>query len=76
MQTGRNVPCPCGSGKKYKHCCLEKGAAMPIQYKLMLGLGGIILLVCIVILVGSIRNSELGSSSRVWSEEHQHWHTI
>jgi len=19
---GRNVPCPCGSGKKYKHCCL------------------------------------------------------
>lgn len=18
---GRNVPCPCGSGKKYKHCC-------------------------------------------------------
>ncbi|MEA3415529.1 MAG: SEC-C metal-binding domain-containing protein [Thermodesulfobacteriota bacterium] len=21
---GRNEPCPCGSGKKYKHCCLEK----------------------------------------------------
>lgn len=20
-KTGRNVPCPCGSGKKYKHCC-------------------------------------------------------
>jgi len=19
---GRNEPCPCGSGKKYKHCCL------------------------------------------------------
>ena len=19
--TGRNMPCPCGSGKKYKHCC-------------------------------------------------------
>ncbi len=19
--TGRNAPCPCGSGKKYKHCC-------------------------------------------------------
>lgn len=18
---GRNAPCPCGSGKKYKHCC-------------------------------------------------------
>jgi len=21
---GRNEPCPCGSGKKYKHCCLKK----------------------------------------------------
>ncbi len=20
---GRNDPCPCGSGKKYKHCCIE-----------------------------------------------------
>jgi len=19
--TGRNAPCPCGSGKKFKHCC-------------------------------------------------------
>ena len=25
MQTlRRNDPCPCGSGKKYKHCCLKK----------------------------------------------------
>lgn len=23
---GRNDPCPCGSGKKYKHCCGAKGA--------------------------------------------------
>lgn len=23
---GRNDPCPCGSGKKYKNCCLKKGA--------------------------------------------------
>jgi hypothetical protein len=22
--TGRNAPCPCGSGKKYKKCCLPK----------------------------------------------------
>jgi uncharacterized protein YchJ len=20
-KVGRNGPCPCGSGKKYKHCC-------------------------------------------------------
>jgi preprotein translocase subunit SecA len=23
-RTGRNDPCPCGSGKKYKHCCMRK----------------------------------------------------
>lgn len=23
---GRNEPCPCGSGKKYKKCCLKKTA--------------------------------------------------
>ena len=24
MKVGRNDPCPCGSGKKYKKCCLHK----------------------------------------------------
>lgn len=24
MKVGRNNPCPCGSGKKYKKCCLNK----------------------------------------------------
>lgn len=24
MKIGRNDPCPCGSGKKYKQCCLPK----------------------------------------------------
>ena len=24
MHTGRNDPCPCGSGKKYKKCCLPR----------------------------------------------------
>ncbi len=24
---GRNYPCPCGSGRKYKKCCLARGAA-------------------------------------------------
>lgn len=23
LRTGRNDPCPCGSARKYKHCCLE-----------------------------------------------------
>jgi tetratricopeptide (TPR) repeat protein len=27
MKVGRNLPCPCGSGKKYKNCCDERNAA-------------------------------------------------
>ncbi len=32
-KVGRNEPCPCGSGKKYKHCCLERDQkkSTPIQ---------------------------------------------
>jgi len=26
-QPGRNEPCHCGSGRKYKHCCLAKDEA-------------------------------------------------
>lgn len=26
-KVGRNDPCPCGSGKKYKRCCLERQSA-------------------------------------------------
>jgi preprotein translocase subunit SecA len=24
QRVGRNDPCPCGSGKKYKNCCMRK----------------------------------------------------
>jgi hypothetical protein len=27
MKIGRNDPCPCGSGKKYKRCCLKNNVA-------------------------------------------------
>ncbi len=29
MKVGRNDPCPCGSGHKYKKCCLGKAASEP-----------------------------------------------
>ena len=41
MKTGRNDPCHCGSGKKYKHCCLgapgdrqSRGSAQVIADKI------------------------------------------
>ncbi|MDP2760143.1 MAG: SEC-C metal-binding domain-containing protein [Sideroxyarcus sp.] len=29
MKPGRNDPCPCGSGKKYKQCCMKTEQAQP-----------------------------------------------
>jgi hypothetical protein len=34
MKTGRNDSCPCGSGKKYKHCC-QKADSMPASNELL-----------------------------------------
>jgi hypothetical protein len=34
---GRNDPCPCGSGKKFKKCCLDKPAASPRDIGALLG---------------------------------------
>lgn len=36
MKTGRNHPCPCGSGKKYKHCCLTAASAISEELKELL----------------------------------------
>lgn len=31
---GRNDPCPCGSGKKYKQCCLIKSQeGKPLKFR-------------------------------------------
>jgi methionyl aminopeptidase len=33
QRVGRNDPCPCGSGLKYKKCCLGKETAGPVDLK-------------------------------------------
>lgn len=30
---GRNDPCPCGSGKKYKNCCQQTGEYEKLKEK-------------------------------------------
>ena len=75
MTIGRNEACPCGSGLKYKKCCLGKNATRTVLHTLLLAFCGVILLVCIVLVIKSIRDYEpSGGSKRIWSEEHQHWH--
>lgn len=33
----RNEPCPCGSGKKYKKCCLPASAVPGLRSKIIQG---------------------------------------
>lgn len=34
MSVGRNEPCPCGSGKKYKQCCLLVESSNQVRWRM------------------------------------------
>ena len=73
---GRNDPCPCGSGRKYKRCCLGAERKPTFGNRLLLSVVAIILLGGAVILLANLdelTHSE-GGPTRVWSEAHGHWH--
>ena len=66
---GRNDPCPCGSGKKFKQCCaLKKDQSSRVLLGVLIA--GAIL--AIILIVSSVRQSS--NSGRVWSPEHGHYH--
>ncbi len=77
VKVGRNDPCPCGSGRKYKNCCEGKTAAKDALYSkgLPILLGAV--LVSVVVLIGAAFYSSAPTDARagrVWSAEHGHWH--
>ena len=77
MKTGRNAPCPCGSGKKFKHCCANVSRRAPMRQRVMLGVAGVLLALGAIAMAVAIANQTgqgSGKTKRVWSEEHQHWH--
>ncbi len=75
MKTGRNAPCRCGSGRKFKHCCEGKTT----WYKDSKWAG--ILLILFLLGAGALVWSELShegsdtdAQGRVWDPEHGHYH--
>ena len=73
---GRNAPCPCGSGKKHKHCCLNAGPKRSLGNRVLFSVIAVILAGGAFILLTNLdqlTHSE-GGPTRVWSEEHGHWH--
>ncbi len=80
---GRNDPCSCGSGKKYKHCCaLKADKRERMQDSLFKGafliFGPLAIALGVAVAIGSLRGGNVGDDGldRVWSAEHSHWHAI
>jgi hypothetical protein len=73
---GRNAPCPCGSGKKYKRCCaLKPRDTISLRGWLVVSVIGLMLLTGAVVALTSLdKLGERTGPNRVWSEEHGHWH--
>jgi hypothetical protein len=55
---GRNDPCPCGSGTKYKRCCLgteedPQGAPKKMMPALVVLISGLVLAVVVLVMSGA-----------------------
>ena len=78
---GRNDPCPCGSGKKYKQCCEGKAAEKTtfLTKWIAVIVGMILVLLVAVGTAASFFTDDQSNNApprRVWSPEHGHWHNV
>ncbi|HUF47322.1 MAG TPA: SEC-C metal-binding domain-containing protein [Vicinamibacterales bacterium] len=73
LAPGRNDPCPCGSGRKYKQCHQASAGKMTPKSKALLAL-----LVAVSAMglysAFSSASDQADQPGRVWSAEHGHWH--
>jgi len=60
-KVGRNEPCPCGSGKKYKNCHMGVEEAKGGKNKALI-LGGVLLLLIVIGIAGYYFNSQTANS--------------
>ncbi len=69
----RNDDCPCGSGRKYKHCCEQKAGRPGTGARILLALV-IAVAVFGIVLAFTARTDPASATGRVWSPEHGHYH--
>jgi hypothetical protein len=72
-RTGRNDPCPCGSGRKYKHCHEGKANALSTWQRIGLGLLAAAVVGGLALAFGN-RTEHRAQTTGVWSAEHGHYH--
>jgi hypothetical protein len=73
-KVGRNLACPCGSGRKYKQCCEAKRQRMTMGMRVVLVATALAVISGIVLGVTSFTSEPAPSAGRVWSAEHGHYH--
>lgn len=73
MQSGRNRPCPCGSGKKQKVCCAEEHGRRP--WLSIVAVIGFVALGVWAIRV-SLHDAKTDPEGMVWDPEHGHYHRL
>jgi len=78
MKIGRNEPCPCGSGKKFKKCCEGKAdASAKMRSRGLVAVLIVVLLIVVVSVVIELRSDDVPvQTERVWSPEHGHYHDV
>jgi hypothetical protein len=71
-KVGRNEPCPCGSGKKYKQCCEAKAGGNRMTTVMIV----VIAVAILAALLASVfsHGEDTAGPGRVWSAEHGHYH--
>lgn len=76
MKVNRNAPCPCGSGKKSKHCCGSAREATSQSKWSTLGLYAVAAMAAagLVLSIINLSQERTENAGRVWSAEHGHWH--
>lgn len=73
-KAGRNDPCPCGSGRKYKKCCEAKAQRSRGSMVMMIFVG-LLLAAGLVVTIATVTGKrDVARSSGVWSPEHGHYH--
>ncbi len=74
---GRNDPCPCGSGKKYKRCCQgeDRPTTTATPKTTMILLGAVVLLGLVFITISLVGGGESACPPGLsWSAAHGHCH--
>lgn len=82
-RVGRNEPCPCGSGKKYKNCHQKADSEKAAGSNKNMLIGGVVLVIIVLAIVAIFLNVQSSGTTpppgeapagKVWSPEHGHWH--